>query len=97
MTQLYLRLTPDVDEELRSRRRYRGDLSRIVDTALDEINLETVRLINEPPDRIRQLIATVTRTNDERIREIAYQRKCTVSVLANSAIDRWLATHKGRV
>jgi hypothetical protein len=97
MCQLYLRLTPEIDDDLRSRRRYRGDLSRIVDTALEEVNLETVRLIKETPERVRQLIATVSRANDERIRDVAYQRKCTVSMLANSAISRWLSMHEGRI
>lgn len=90
---LFLRLTENVNEQLRKKLRYRGDLSRIVDAALTETNLERVPLIETSPDRLAQIVPRVTSETDKRIRDIANVRGITVSTLANSVLAHWLPRH----
>lgn len=71
--------------------RYRGDLSRQIDEALTSTDLATVELTTTPPGRsAHALTAMVSPRADGRLRAAAKQRGCTVTMLANSALNRWL-------
>ncbi len=88
---LFLRLTSDVNDRLRGLMRYRGDLSRCVDAALTSTNLGTVELDSVMPGRnAPALTAVISGKANARIRSAAKQRGCTVTVLANSPLRKWL-------
>ena len=71
--------------------RYRGDLSRQIDEALTSTDLETVELTAVPLGRrAHALTAMVSLRANGRLRAAAKQRGCTVTMLANSALNRWL-------
>lgn len=93
---LFLRLTSDVDERLRVLMRYRGDLSRCIDTALTSTDLGTIGLDSVAPGRSAPaLTAVISGRANARIRSAAKQRGCTVTVLANSALRNWLGGKNG--
>ena len=93
---LFLRLTPDVNESLRFRMRYRGDLSRCVDSALNSADLGSVKLDDLVPGRSAPaLTAVVSGRANARIRSAAQQRGCTVTTLANSVLRKWLENENG--
>ena len=88
---LFLRLTSEVNDRLRELMRYRGDLSRQIDEALSSTDLATVELTAVAPGRrAYALTAMVSPRANGRIRAAAKQRGCTVTILANSALNRWL-------
>jgi len=89
---LYLRLTAEVNDRLRESMRHRGDLSRQIDEALCSIDLANIELNKIPPGRsAHALTAIVSSRADGRLRDVARQRVCTVTALANGALSRWLA------
>jgi hypothetical protein len=88
---LFLRLTSEVNDRLRELMRYRGDLSRQIDEALTSTDLTTVDLTAKKPWRAAHaLTALVSSRANARLRATAKHRGCTVTMLANSAIQRWL-------
>jgi hypothetical protein len=88
---LFLRLTSEVNDRLRELMRYRGDLSRQIDEALSSTDLATVDLTADAPGRrAHALTALVSPRANGRLRAVAKQRGCTVTMLANSALNRWL-------
>ena len=88
---LYLRLTEEVNDRLRESMRHRGDLSRQIDEALCSTDLAKVELNKIPPGRnAHALTAIVSSSADRQLRDIARQRGCTVTALANGALSRWL-------
>lgn len=94
---LFLRLTRDVNDRLRSFLRYRGDLSRIVEQAITETNLEGVKLIDTPVGRgTTATTAVLNGSAYERLKLAARSRSCSVIVLVNSAIKAWVK-ERGRV
>jgi hypothetical protein len=89
---LYLRLTAEVNDRLRESMRHRGDLSRQIDEALCSTDLATVELNKIPPGRsAHALTAIVSSRADRRLRDVARQRGCSVTALADGALSRWLA------
>jgi hypothetical protein len=86
----YMRFTQYVDDTLRGKAQFNGDLSRFVDAALTEVDLDTVDLIEEVAERDTQIILTIRPTSDKKLRTVAKRRGCTLVRLANSAIVRWL-------
>lgn len=92
---LFVRLTRDVNERLRTFLRYRGDLSRYVEEALTETNLNAVELIDGPIGRAtRGTTAVVCVAAYERLEAAARARGCTMAILANSAIKAWLKARR---
>ena len=88
---LFLRLTSDVNDRLRTLMRHRGDLSQCVDAALNSTDLKAVELDPVVPGRITPaLTAIISGKANARIRSAAKLRGCTVTMLANSALRRWL-------
>jgi hypothetical protein len=88
---LFLRLTPDVNDRLRTMTRYHGHLSQFIDQALTSIDLETLELMQGtrgkgPP----AVTAIVSRYANDRLRAAAKRRKCSLTMLANSALYDWL-------
>ena len=92
---LYLRLMTEVNDRLRESMRHRGDLSRQIDEALCSTDLATVELDKIPPGTsAHALTAIISSRADRQLRDIARQRSCSVTALANGALSRWLAeTH----
>ena len=87
---LFLRLTSEVNDRLRTMMRYRGELSRHVDEALTSTDLGSIDLLSDGEGRSRGITADISHSANARLRFAAKQRGCTVTALANSAIKDWL-------
>ena len=88
---LFLRLTSEVNDRLRELMRYRGDLSRQIDEALTSTDLATVELTAVPPGRrAHALTALVSGRAKRDFAQPPSNGGCTVTMLANSALQRWL-------
>src|SRR5258708_772787 len=88
---LFLRLTTDVNDRLRALMRYHGELSRHIDDALTSLDLASIELMPVTLGRrTRGITAIVSGSANTRVRAAAKQRGCTVTALANSALDKWL-------
>ena len=88
---LFLRLSADVNDRLRKMMRYHGELSRFIDQALTSLDLLTIELKRGALCKgSRAITAIVSRSANTRVRAAAQQRRCTVTALANSALDKWL-------
>jgi hypothetical protein len=93
---LFLRLTSDINNRLRVLMRHRGDLSRCVDAALNSTDLRAVELDSVMPGRTAPaLTAIISGKANARVRSAAKLRGCTVTMLANSALRRWLGEKDG--
>ncbi len=90
---LFLRLNADLNERLRALLRYQGELSRYIDEALTETDLDSVGLVpSRPGKRTPGLTAVVSTRANSTLRSVAQQRGCSITVLANSALQVWLNT-----
>ncbi len=88
---LFLRLNADVNERLRAMLRYQGELSRCIDDALTAADLNRVQLIPaRPGKRTPGLTAVISTRANSMLRAVAEQRRCSITVLANSALESWL-------
>lgn len=89
---LFLRLSADVNERLRSALRYRGDLSRLVESALSKSDLSRVELVRADAKwETRGTTASINSRTGLRLAQVAMLRRCSINLLANSAIAQWLA------
>ena len=88
---LFLRLNADVNERLRAVLRYQGELSQYIDEALTETDLDTVYLVPARPGKATPgLTAVVSAQANSMLRSVAQRRGCSITVLANSALQNWL-------
>jgi len=88
---LFLRLTSDVNDRVRELGRYRGDLSAHVEDALNHIDLRKVEFLPRTKAHgCRGVTVMVSAAANSRLRATAEQRECSITVLANSAINEWL-------
>jgi len=87
---LFLRLTTEVNDRLRTMMRYHGELSRYIDEALSVADLDAIELLSGDSGRSRGIIAVISHSANDRLRRAAKQRGCTVMALANSALREWL-------
>jgi hypothetical protein len=88
---LFLRLTTDVNDRLRALMRYHGELSRYIDDALTSLDLASIELMPVTLGRsARGITAIVSCAANTRVRAPAKRRGCTMTALANSALDKWL-------
>jgi len=93
---LFLRLNSDLNERLRALMRYQGELSRYVDEALTRIDLRSIELIQARPGRSTPgLTAVVSARANSLLRSVSQQRGCSITVLANSALQTWLQQKNG--
>jgi hypothetical protein len=88
---LFLRFRADVNEAFRSLLRYRGDFSRFVEEALSSPDLICVTLVSPPSRGTRATTAVINKDVAVRIIAVARWRGCSTTVVANSALYRWLA------
>ena len=89
---LFIRLTAEINDRLRSLLRYRSDLSRFIEEALTTIDLYEVALLS--PGRACGAKGTTASTGKRvgaRLKAAATHRQCSVNSLANSAIADWLS------
>ena len=94
---LFLRLNADVNERLRALLRYQGELSRYIDEALTETDLDSVGLVPSRPGKSTPgLTAVVSPRANSALRSVAQQRGCSITVLANSALHDWLNTTRSQ-
>ena len=87
---LFLRLTTEVNDRLRTMMRYHGELSRYIDEALTVADLEAVELVSGDSRRGRGITAVISHSAHDRLRYAAKHRGCTVTALANSVLKEWL-------
>lgn len=87
---LFLRLTTDVNERLRTLLRYRGDLSRFVEEALTALDLTSIDLLHAPYRNARGTTAMVREQTAVHLETVAKHRGCSTNRLANSALHAWL-------
>lgn len=87
---LFLRLTTEVNDRLRTMTRHHGEFSCYIDEALTAADLEAVDLLSGDSGRGRGITAVISHSANDRLRSTAKQRGCTVTALANSALKEWL-------
>jgi hypothetical protein len=88
---LFLRLITDVSDCVRTLMRYHGELSRYVDEALTSSDLGNIGLIPPALGRTSEAItAVISGPANGRLGAAARQRGCSVALLANSAVHKWL-------
>ena len=76
--------------------RYHGELSEYIDQALTSSDLRTVELIPVTLGRTAQGLTTViSAVANSRLRIAAKHRRCSKTVLANSALYKWLREKNG--
>jgi len=83
---LFLRLTTEVNDRLRTMMRYRGEFSRYIDEALSAADLDAIELLWGDSGRSRGITAVISHSANDRLRCAAKQRGCTVTALANNAL-----------
>jgi hypothetical protein len=88
---LFLRLNAEVNDRLRSLTRYHGDLSQYVDEALRSADLNTLAVEEIRAARnVPGLTAVISRESDAALRAAVRERGCSITGLANSAVESWL-------
>jgi len=87
---LFLRLTTEVNDHLRTMMHYHGELSRYIDEALSAADLDAIELNSAESRRGRGITAVISHSANDRLRAVAKQRGCTVTALANGALREWL-------
>ncbi len=88
---LFLRLTTDVNDRLRTLMRYQGELSRYIDEALTSSDPASVELVPAALGRTSHAItAVISDPANGQLRAAAKRRGCSVTLLANSALHKWL-------
>lgn len=88
---LFIRLTSEINDGLRTLMRYRGDLSRLIEDALTTTDLYKVALLS--PTSSSEAKGTTASTGERagaRLKAAATYRRCSANTLANSAIAAWL-------
>jgi hypothetical protein len=83
---LFLRLTTEVNDRLRTMMRHHGELSRYIDDALTAADLKAVELLSCDSGRSRGITAVISHSANDRLLCAARRRGCTVTALANSAL-----------
>src|SRR5579883_1157130 len=92
---LFLRLSAEVNNRLRTLMRYHGELSKYIDQALLSFDLRNIELIPVAVGRrTRGMTAVISITANGRLRKAAKRRRCTVTELSNSALHKWLGERK---
>ncbi len=89
---LFIRLTSEINDRLRSLLRYRGDLSRFIEEALTATDLYEVALL--PPSTPHGTKGTTASTSERvgaRLKAAANYRGCSANSLLNSALAAWLS------
>ena len=87
---LFLRLTTEVNDRLRTMMRNHSEFSRYIDEALSAADLDGIELLSGDSGRSRGIAAVISHSANDRLRCAAKQRGCTVTALANSALKKWL-------
>ena len=87
---LFLRLTTEVSDRLRTMMRHHGEISRYINEALSAADLEAVELRSDAAGRGRRITAAISHSANDRLRSAAKRRGCTVAALANSVLKQWL-------
>lgn len=88
---LFLRLNAKANERLRSLTRYHGDLSRYIDEALKSVDFKTLAVEEVRAARdVPGLTAVVSGDANAALRAAARQRGCSITALANRAVESWL-------
>jgi hypothetical protein len=95
---LIVRLLPDLNDKLRRRLLYRGDLSSTVAEAINAVeDLEVVPLVNM--GRVGEVDRTTTITlptkTRAKLQKAAVKRGCTMNALVNTAVALWLKKGSG--
>jgi hypothetical protein len=84
-----VRLLSALDKLLRDKPRYIGELSSSINDALLAVDLNTVELINlqsRQKQTGRETQVVILRRLRKRIQRVAYERKCSMNQLVNSAL-----------
>jgi hypothetical protein len=88
---LAIRLNEGVNEALRSRIRYRGDLSGMALEALTAVDLESVGLVSADEKMVRDTTITIPRTLHKKLKKIAQDRGTSMNIIVNTGLAHWLA------
>lgn len=88
---LFIRLTSEINDGLRTLMRYRGDLSRLIEDALTTTDLYKVALLSATSSsEVKGTTASTGKRAGARLKAAAPYRRCSANTLANSAIAAWL-------
>ena len=97
-TKIYIRLLPAIDEALRSKGRYKGDLSRMIEEALmsADTDLMTIRLV-EMGQVVSDRHTTPSLSDKCRrlLKRVSLTRGASMNALVNAALARSLKVTTG--
>jgi hypothetical protein len=88
---LAIRLNEGINEALRTRIRYRGDLSRMALEALDAVDLTHAALVSAEDRMVRDTTITMSWGLHKKLKKIADDRSSSMNILVNTALAHWLA------
>lgn len=92
---LFLRLATELNDNLRTLLRYRGDLSHFIEEALNKTDLTNVKLFTGiATGNAGGTTATIKIRTGLRLKAAAKARGCSMDILANSAILAWLGVNR---
>ena len=92
IAKVVVRLLPDLDEMLRERIRRKGDLVKLLESALNEVDLGAVPVasLSFGEAGVKPTTVNLSAEEHERIKQCATTRGCSVNALINSAVRSYL-------
>lgn len=94
---LGVRLLQPLNDGLRRRARYKGDLTKFIVEAIMEVELERVRLVVIDEPKIADTSIQVEKPVFVRLSTLAKKRGTSMNVLVNTAAAHWLDSKNPRV
>lgn len=88
---LAVRLNEGINDALRTRIRYRGDLSKMALEALDTVDLARVALVSPDEPMVADTTISMPRELHDRLKKIAAQRRASMNIVVNTALAHWLS------
>jgi|SRR3954452_12697911 len=92
ITKLAVRLDERINDALRTRIRYRGDLAAMAVQALETVDLSNVALVNAERMVRDTTISMPVKLHDQ-IKKLAGRRRTSMNIMVNTALAHWLAAN----
>jgi len=88
---LAVRLNEGINDALRTRIRYRGDLSKMSLQALETVDVARIALVSPDEPMVADTTISMPRTLHRRLKKIAEERRTSMNIVVNTALAHWLA------
>src|SRR5689334_22633865 len=92
----FIRLRSDVNERLRARKLYRGELKAFIIEALTSADLNAITLTGAPGRSAPATMIAIPDVINRLLRNAAERRRCSQALLLNSAVENWLSKAERR-